>query len=77
MLERAEPLKLNFEEQAYLHSINWLEQYYDDKVWVLDIDFKLGNLSLYGEAHDTANFRQDMNNMMVPILEKVPPWREV
>lgn len=73
----ATPIKLNFEDQALLDTLNWLEQSYRDKVYVLDIHFDLGTATIYGEEEEVAKFREQIGNMMAAVYKHVPPWREL
>ena len=54
--------KLTEEETSMMHVLNWMEQSYKDKCWVLDVDFKQGSVALYGP--ETQKFRKEFNNII-------------
>jgi hypothetical protein len=72
-----EVLKMNKEEQSLLTVLNWMEQSYENKVYVLDIDFKHGGVALFGEPSDTQKFREQLNEIMASVYEQVEPWRDL
>jgi len=69
-----EPEKLTDEEVSMLHTLNWMEVSYGDTCWVMDVDFKVGSVALYGPK--VQEFRQEFNKIMTAVYEKVPAWRE-
>lgn len=65
------------EEMTMLHLLNWMEQSCDNTVFVLDVDFEHGGVTLYGEPCHTQAFRGKFNEIMARVYEKIPVWREL
>jgi hypothetical protein len=70
-------LELNDDETTMLNLLNWMEQSCGNTVFVLDVDFKHGGVTLYGEPHHTQAFRGKFNEIMARVYEQVPAWREL
>jgi len=72
----AEMLRLSDDELSMLHLLNWMEQAYKQEVYVIDINFDVGGICLYGEPNMTQKFRTEFENIMAEVYAKVPVWRE-
>jgi len=68
--------KLSDDEVSLLHLINWMEHSYKQEVYVLDINFDLGGVCLYGEPDMTQKFRAEFEDIMARVYAQVPVWRE-
>jgi hypothetical protein len=66
----AYPMRLDQLSQGFLHTLNWMEQAYDERVLVMDIEFEHGNVSLYGHPKDTKQFRDELGEIMTGLFEK-------
>ena len=69
--------KLSEDEVSLLHLINWMEHSYKQEVFVLDINFDLGGVCLYGEPDMTQKFRAEFEDIMARVYAQVPVWREL
>ena len=69
--------KLSEDEVSLLHLINWMEHSYKQEVFVLDINFDLGGVCLYGEPDMTQKFRAEFEDIMTRVYAQVPAWREM
>ena len=70
-------LELGEDETTMLHLLNWMEQSCDNTVFVIDVDFDHGGVTLYGEPNHTQAFRGKFNEIMSRVYEQVPAWREL
>jgi hypothetical protein len=68
---------LKTEEVSLLHTINWMNEVWEDKVHVINVDFPSGSVHLYGAADDTSAFREILNKVMTEIYQRTPAWREL
>ena len=71
-----EILKLSEDEVSMLHLLNWMEHSYKQEVFVLDINFDVGGVCLYGEPDMTHKFRAEFEDIMARVYAQVPAWRE-
>ena len=65
--------KLKPEEESLLHVLNWMEQSYNEDVYVLDIDFPNGGVMLYGAK--VSEFRDELSKIMANVYSNVESWR--
>ena len=70
-------LDLSEDELSLLHLVHWMELAYEEEVYVMDIDFNTGGISLYGEPKKTNKFRIEFSEIMSRVYEQVPAWREM
>ena len=71
-----EAIELNKINKTYLDVLNWLENKYENKVYVLDINFAQHGSSLYGEQHHLDDFRKELDSIMATVYEQVEPWED-
>jgi len=71
-----EILKLSDDEVSMLHLLNWMELSYNQEVFVVDINFDVGGVCLYGEHTMTNKFRTEFEDIMARVYAQVPVWRE-
>ena len=59
------------EQQAFLNCVRWLELEFDERVFVMDIDFEESTLSLYGHPKENANFNKKLKTMMATCRDSI------
>ena len=72
-----ELLKLSEDEVSMLHLLNWMEHSYKQEVLIMDINFDVGGVCLYGSSDMTFKFRTEFEDIMTRVYEQVPAWREM
>ena len=71
-----ELLKLSEDEVSMLHLLNWMEHSYKQEVLIMDINFDVGGVCLYGASDMTFKFRTEFEDIMTRVYAQVPVWRE-
>ena len=68
---------LSDDELSMLHLLNWMENSYNQEVFVIDINFENGGITLWGDPGQTNKFRNEFSDIMARIYAQVPAWREL
>jgi len=67
--------KLNPWEHAFCLTISWLEQYYGEKVLIIEADETNGRLILLGDQELCAKFNSDCLEMLQTVQDPADWWR--